>query len=332
MTRLTVSALCLLTVCLWASPAPAQDPRCRRATIRRRISPWSKAPRSLERDGRTETRPGVDAAAGRRSAAHRRTGASKCCSPTAARCTSTPTRVVDFQSDEVVRLLEGRVRLSIAGPVARPVLPHRCARRPGSRSARRANTGSASCAERAKSSSRSCAAAPSWSTSRAAATSRPASGPSPAPAPRRRPPTSSTPPRGTRSIAGRRRAAISGSACPRNTCRTTCGDMRRRSTTTATGGTSRSTATSGTRASASDGVRITAAAGSASALRLDVDCRRPLGLADASLRPLGHLRRVVVLDSRAPLGAGLGVLGLRARLCQLVSARVEQPADLLARM
>ena len=65
------------------------------------------------------------------------------------------------------------------------------------------------------------------------------------------------------SIDGRRLAAISGLACPRNTCPTTCVDMRRRSTPTATGGTSRCTATSGTRGSTSDGVRITGAAGSA---------------------------------------------------------------------
>ena len=39
---------------------------------------------------------------------------------------------------------------------------------------------------------------------------------------------------------------------------------------------------------------------------------------------------VVVLDSRPPLGAGLGIVGLGARVCQLVSARLEQSPDLRA--
>ena len=53
---------------------------------------------------------------------------------------------------------------------------------------------------------------------------------------------------------------------------------------------------------------------------------RSLGMADASLRPLGNLRRVLVLDSRALVGAGVGLVGIRAGLRQLVSARLEQPA------
>ncbi len=46
------------------------------------------------------------------------------------------------------------------------------------------------------------------------------------------------------------------------------------------------------------------------------------------LRALGLLRRALVLDSRTQLGAGVGVVGLRAGLRELVSARLEQPADL----
>ena len=63
----------------------------------------------------------------------------------------------------------------------------------------------------------------------------------------------------------------------------------------------------------------------AAALGLDVDWIGPVGVADAPLRAMGFLGRRVVLDSRPHLGSGVGVVGLRARLRQLVSARVEQP-------
>ncbi len=57
-------------------------------------------------------------------------------------------------------------------------------------------------------------------------------------------------------------------------------------------------------------------------LRLVLGRRRPLGVADASLRPLGPQSRALVLDSRSPLGAGVGLLGRRARLRELVPARL----------
>ena len=67
--------------------------------------------------------------------------------------------------------------------------------------------------------------------------------------------------------------------------------------------------------------------GSHARLRLDVDCRRPVGLSDAPLRPLAVERaRSVVLDPVAPLGTGLGLLGDDAHLCRLVSARLERPS------
>ena len=50
-----------------------------------------------------------------------------------------------------------------------------------------------------------------------------------------------------------------------------------------------------------------------------------VGLADAPLRTLGAFGRCLVLDSGAKLGSGLGLVGVRARLCQLVPARLEQP-------
>ena len=63
------------------------------------------------------------------------------------------------------------------------------------------------------------------------------------------------------------------------------------------------------------------------AVRLDVDCRRSVGLADASLRPLGLLDKgIVVLDPRSLMGRGMGLVGARARFCELVPARVQQPA------
>ena len=63
----------------------------------------------------------------------------------------------------------------------------------------------------------------------------------------------------------------------------------------------------------------------APAVGMDVDWLRSLGVADASLRALGLLGRLVVLDSRPHVGTGVGVLGLRARLRELVPARLEQP-------
>ncbi len=51
-------------------------------------------------------------------------------------------------------------------------------------------------------------------------------------------------------------------------------------------------------------------------------------MADAPLRSVGLSGRPLVLDSRASLGPGMGVMGLRGRLRELVSARPRQPAGL----
>ena len=66
------------------------------------------------------------------------------------------------------------------------------------------------------------------------------------------------------------------------------------------------------------------AMGDVAAVRLDVDRCRPVGLAHASLRALGIHRGRVVLDSRTHLGPRVGVVGLRAGLRELVPARLEQ--------
>jgi len=49
-----------------------------------------------------------------------------------------------------------------------------------------------------------------------------------------------------------------------------------------------------------------------------------LGVADASLWPMGLLCRLVVLDSRTRMGARMGVVGLCAGIRQLVPTRLEQ--------
>ena len=61
------------------------------------------------------------------------------------------------------------------------------------------------------------------------------------------------------------------------------------------------------------------------AVGMDVDWIGSLGLADASLRTLGLFGELVVLDSGAHVGTGVGVLGLCAGLRELVPARLEQP-------
>jgi hypothetical protein len=62
-------------------------------------------------------------------------------------------------------------------------------------------------------------------------------------------------------------------------------------------------------------------------LGLDVDRVRPVvGLADASLRPLGLQRGRLVLDPDAPLGACARVLGDGAGLRRLGSARLARPS------
>src|SRR5690606_31837169 len=60
-------------------------------------------------------------------------------------------------------------------------------------------------------------------------------------------------------------------------------------------------------------------------LRLGLDRRRALGLADASLRPLGLQARTVLLDSGPPLGTRLGGVGHRTGLRRLGAARLRRP-------
>ena len=70
---------------------------------------------TLERDGRPESGLlNMPLMSGDR--LRTTTGASRSSSPTAARCTWMRRRPIDVQSDELVRLLDGRVRLTILGP------------------------------------------------------------------------------------------------------------------------------------------------------------------------------------------------------------------------
>ena len=58
---------------------------------------------------------------------------------------------------------------------------------------------------------------------------------------------------------------------------------------------------------------------------MDVDRLRPLDVADASLRAMGHVSESVVLDTGELVGAGVGVVGVRARVRQLVPTRLRRP-------
>ena len=262
MTRRPVSILGTLLMCLWALPVsgqesappgqPATDPPAHISVV--------DGTAVLERDGRSDAELlSMPLLSGDR--VRTQAGRVEVLFADGSALHLDENTVVDFQSDEVVRLLDGRVRLSVVGTGARDRVSHRRAVGLGADQQPGRVSRVASCAE-TKSSWRSCAAARSSSTNRAAATCRPASAPTHARRPRRRPPTSSIRRRGIRSTAGPNRAAISGSACPRSTCPKTCGGMRRRSTPTARGVMSRPTATCGTRASRSAGVRTITAAGS----------------------------------------------------------------------
>src|SRR4051794_18987759 len=63
-------------------------------------------------------------------------------------------------------------------------------------------------------------------------------------------------------------------------------------------------------------------------VRMDVDWRPPLGVSDAPLRTLGLREQPLVLDSWPCVRAGVGRVGLRGRLRELVSARYRQPSGL----
>src|SRR5206468_2714965 len=58
----------------------------------------------------------------------------------------------------------------------------------------------------------------------------------------------------------------------------------------------------------------------------------PVRVADAPLRALGILIGRVVLDSGNALGVGVGLVGLRAGIRELVSAGLEQSSDFGARL
>src|SRR5262245_7966930 len=60
-------------------------------------------------------------------------------------------------------------------------------------------------------------------------------------------------------------------------------------------------------------------------VRLDLDRSYGLVLADAPLWPLGSYARLVVLDPWTDVGTGVGLMGIRARLRQLVPAWFRQP-------
>jgi hypothetical protein len=57
-------------------------------------------------------------------------------------------------------------------------------------------------------------------------------------------------------------------------------------------------------------------------LRMDVDRRRTMDVADAPLWPVGIPHGTMVLDPGTPLGARVGVLGRRTGLRELVPVRL----------
>ena len=112
MTRLSVSALCLMTVCSWTAPAMAQDDGAREAPAHVSVVDGAAI---LERDGRTDTDlVSMPLLAGDR--IRTQGGRVEVLFADGSALHLDANTVVDFQSDEVVRLLEGRVRLSVAGP------------------------------------------------------------------------------------------------------------------------------------------------------------------------------------------------------------------------
>ena len=98
----------------------------------RSAGPCAHCHRRGQRDARTGRpsgkRPAEHAARKRRSAADRPTGASRSSSVTGARCTSMRRSTVDVQSDELLRLLDGRVRVTILGPARAVVVSDRLSR------------------------------------------------------------------------------------------------------------------------------------------------------------------------------------------------------------
>ena len=177
MTRRSVSFLGTLLVCLWTLPAFGTGIRADRATGHRpaRAHLVVDGTAILERDGRTDTRTAsMPLLAGDR--VRTQAGRVEVLFADGSTLHLDEHTMVDFQSDEVVRLLSGRVRLSVSGP-ARDV-----AYRVDAPSAwvQINNPGEyrvSAAARTTRSSSRCCAAARSSSTNRDAATCRPASAP-----------------------------------------------------------------------------------------------------------------------------------------------------------
>ena len=112
MTRLPVSALCLVTVCLWGSPSWAQDNAANEPPAHISVVDGTAA---LERDGRRDTDlTSMPVLSGDR--LRTQAGRVEVLFADGSALHLDDNTVVDFQSDEVVRLLEGRVRLNVAGP------------------------------------------------------------------------------------------------------------------------------------------------------------------------------------------------------------------------
>ncbi len=112
MTRLFLSALCLATVCLWGSPSQAQEDRANEPPAHISVVDGTAI---LERDGRRDTElMSMPLLSGDR--LRTQAGRVEVLFADGSALHLDDNTVVDFQSDEVVRLLEGRVRLSVAGP------------------------------------------------------------------------------------------------------------------------------------------------------------------------------------------------------------------------
>jgi len=112
MSRLPVSALCLATVCLWGPPSGAQHNAANEAPAHISVVDGTAV---LERDGSRDTElTSMPVLSGDR--LRTQAGRVEVLFPDGSALHLDDNTLVDFQSDEVVRLLEGRVRLNVAGP------------------------------------------------------------------------------------------------------------------------------------------------------------------------------------------------------------------------
>ncbi|HEU4891823.1 MAG TPA: FecR family protein, partial [Vicinamibacterales bacterium] len=112
MTRLPLFALCLATVCLWGSPSHAQENVANQPPAHISVVDGTAI---LERDGRRDTELiAMPVLSGDR--LRTQAGRVEVLFADGSALHLDDNTVVDFQSDEVVRLLEGRVRLNVAGP------------------------------------------------------------------------------------------------------------------------------------------------------------------------------------------------------------------------